>query len=69
MTVCELILIAASSYTKSISEAFYVQLLTCPLGFTLVSYVAIELTENLNYMTHNVCNCKPLTSYMHLTLL
>ena len=45
--VCELILIAASSYTESISEAFYVQLLTCPLGFTL---------------QNGVCDCYPILS-------
>ena len=45
--VCELILIADSSYTESISEAFYVQLLTCPLGFTL---------------QHGVCDCDPILS-------
>ena len=48
--VCELFLIAASSDTQTIAEAFYVQLLTCPVGFTLQS---------------GVCNCDPvLSSYI-----
>ena len=48
--VCELFLIAASSNGQSISEAFYVQLFTCPVGFTLQS---------------GVCDCDPvLTSYI-----
>ena len=37
--VCELFLIAATSDTQSIPEAFYVQLLMCPVGFTLQSGV------------------------------
>ena len=45
--VCELILIATSSYAESISEAFYVQLLTCPLGFTL---------------QNGACDCDPILS-------
>ena len=48
--VCELFLIAASSDTQTITEAFYVQLLTCPVGFTLQS---------------GVCDCDPvLISYI-----
>ena len=48
--VCELFLIAASSDTQTIAEAFYVQLLTCPVGFTLQS---------------GVCDCDPvLSSYI-----
>ena len=44
--VCELFLIAASD-TQTITEAFYVQLLTCPVGFTLQS---------------GVCDCDPILS-------
>ena len=48
--VCELFLIAASSDTQTIAEAFYVQLLTCPVGFTLQS---------------GLCDCDPvLSSYI-----
>ena len=48
--VCEFFLIAASSDTQTIAEAFYVQLLTCPVGFTLQS---------------GVCDCDPvLSSYI-----
>ena len=48
--VCELFLIAASSDTQTIAEAFYVQLLTCPVGFILQS---------------GVCDCDPvLSSYI-----
>ena len=47
--VCELFLIAASD-TETITEAFYVQLLKCPVGFTLQS---------------GVCDCDPvLSSYI-----
>ena len=47
--VCELFLIAASD-TETIAEAFYVQLLKCPVGFTLQS---------------GVCECDPvLSSYI-----
>ena len=47
--VCELFLIAASD-TETIAEAFYVQLLKCPVGFTLQS---------------GVCDCDPvLSSYI-----
>ena len=45
--VCELFLIAASSDTQTIAEAFYVQLLTCPIGFKLQS---------------GVCDCDPVLS-------
>ena len=47
---CELFLTAASPDTESITEAFYVQLQSCPIGFTLQS---------------GVCNCDPvLSSYI-----
>ena len=47
--VCELFLAAASD-TQTITEAFYVQLLPCPVGFTLQS---------------GVCDCDPvLSSYI-----
>ena len=47
--VCELFLISASD-TQTIAEAFYVQLLTCPVGFTLQS---------------GLCDCDPvLISYI-----
>ena len=45
--MCELFLIAAASDTQTITEAFYVQLLTCPVGFTLQS---------------GVCDCDPIFS-------
>ena len=45
-TVCELFL-TASSYSYNINEAFYVQLLSCPIGFTLQS---------------GVCDCDPIFS-------
>ena len=44
--VCELFLIA-SSHTQTITEVFYVQLLACPVGFTLQS---------------GVCSCDPILS-------
>ena len=44
---CELFLKAASSDTESITEAFYVQLRSCPIGFTLQS---------------GMCNCDPILS-------
>ena len=48
--VCELFLIAASD-NQTIAEGFYVQLLTCPVGFTL---------------QNGVCNCNPiLSSYIN----
>ena len=48
--VCELFLIAVSSDTQTIAEGFYVQLLTCPIGFKLQS---------------GVCDCDPvLSSYI-----
>ena len=43
---CELFL-ATSSFSHYISEAFYVQLLSCPIGFTL---------------QNGVCNCDPIFS-------
>ena len=47
---CELFLTAASPDTGSITEAFYVQLRSCPIGFTLQS---------------GMCNCDPvLSSYI-----
>ena len=45
-SVCELFLIASSD-TQTIIEVFYVQLLTCPVGFTLQS---------------GTCNCDPILS-------
>ena len=45
--VCELFLIAAASDTPTIAEAFYVKLLTCPVGFTL---------------KNGVCDCDPVLS-------
>ena len=44
--VCELFLVAASG-TETIAETFYVQLLTCPIGFRLQS---------------GVCDCDPILS-------
>ena len=45
-SVCELFLIASSD-TQTITEVFYVQLLACPVGFTLQS---------------GTCNCDPILS-------
>ena len=45
---CELFLTAASLLAKSITEAFYVQLKSCPIGFTLQS---------------GICDCDPVLSY------
>ena len=45
-SVCELFLIASSD-TQTITEVFYVQLLACPVGFTLQS---------------GACNCDPILS-------
>ena len=47
---CKLFLIAASLLAESLTEAFYVQLRSCPLGFTL---------------RNGVCDCDPvLSSYI-----
>ena len=46
ISICELFLVASSD-TQTITEVFYVQLLACPVGFTLQS---------------GICNCDPILS-------